>query len=172
MNDFWRKDNTGKCRVVENPKTYLETRRVGVDVQGNDRRWGCRDGWRQPGARVLRGPGHRGGAEEYVKWVNTIWIQLWFGNTDLEATVREKLEFEIITLPLNGCASAMTRKAEVRERAADVSRGESETSGFLGERGSEPQGLRLGCPFCLSQKHCPCQHPAASAGRSCCWQCC
>ena len=28
--------------------------------------------------------------------------------------MREKLEFEIIMLPLNGCASAVTRKAEVR----------------------------------------------------------
>lgn len=46
MNNYllWRKDNKGKCRVAENPKTHLEIRRVGGRRAGNDTRWGCRDG--------------------------------------------------------------------------------------------------------------------------------
>ena len=44
MSVFWRKYNRGKCRVAESPKTYPGTRRAGVDVQGNDTRWSCKDG--------------------------------------------------------------------------------------------------------------------------------
>lgn len=95
-----------------------------------------------------------GGPENYLKWVNVAWTQLWFRNVNAEAVCREirvgedHTAFELVCWWHDQQGGVRERDELIFWETSLESEGE--------RRIVEPEGLRLGRPSYLPQEDCPC----------------